>query len=105
MSRLIDADALIETLGELKQSPWYNNNLNPCWRPDAKECMEVIEYFIGKEPTVNAVPVTFIKDRIEELSEIAEYEFMANGGYIGGVEYELWGLQKLIDAWEKRKEE
>ena len=95
---MIDADALIKTLRELKQSPWYNNNLNPFWRSDAKECMEVIEYFIGKEPTVDAIPVEWIKEWVEEIKDHPAYTEEEKTLCIEEFE-------DMLGAWAERKEE
>ena len=56
--RLIDADALKEGIKELKQSPWYNNDINPSWKQGIKDAVHVVETLcIDEEPTVDAVPV------------------------------------------------
>lgn len=61
--RLIDADALKEGIKELKQSPWYNNDINPSWRQGIKDAVHVVETLcIDEEPTVDAVPVVRCKD-------------------------------------------
>jgi len=56
--RLIDADSLKEGIKELKQSPWYNNDINPSWKQGIKDAVHVVETLcIDEEPTVDAVPV------------------------------------------------
>ena len=56
--RLIDSDARKEGIKELKQSPWYNNDINPSWRQGIKDAVHVVETLcIDEEPTVDAVPV------------------------------------------------
>lgn len=58
MVRLIDADALKKGIKELKQSPWYNNDINPSWRQGIKDAVHVVEMLcIEEAPTVEAVPV------------------------------------------------
>ena len=58
--RLIDADALLEGIAELKQSPWFNNKYGYA---DRKDAVESIEYLcIKKEPTIDAVEVVRCKD-------------------------------------------
>lgn len=53
--RLIDADALLEGIAELKQSPWFNSKYGYA---DRKDAVEAIEYLcIKKEPTIDAVEV------------------------------------------------
>ena len=58
MVRLIDADALKEGIKELKQSPWYNNDINSSWRQGIKDAVHVVEMLcIDEAPTIEAVPV------------------------------------------------
>ena len=58
MQRLIDADALKKSIGELKRSPWFNSVLNLSWHAGIKEALEIVETCcIDKEPTIDAVPV------------------------------------------------
>ena len=49
--RLIDADALISEIKDLKKSPWYKDNTNFAYLP-RKEAVEVIEIIIGETPTI-----------------------------------------------------
>ena len=51
-------------------------------------------------PTVDAVPVSFIQQRIDELTELAEHEFEATGGHIGRVHTEIYTLRRLINYWK-----
>ena len=51
-------------------------------------------------PTVDAVPVQFIQQRIDSLQSLAEYEFEANGGYTGQVHTEVYALRRLINQWK-----
>lgn len=61
--RLIDSDALKEGIKELKQSPWYNNDINPSWKQGIKDAVHVVETLcIDEAPTVDAVPVIRCKD-------------------------------------------
>ena len=58
MKRLIDADALKKSIGELKRSPWFNSVLNLSWHAGIKEALEIVETCcIDKAPTIDAVPV------------------------------------------------
>lgn len=75
MTRLIDVDAL------------------PSGRVEWDDILEA--------PTVDAVPISFIEKRIEQLKSHADYEFEANGGYAGGSQYRQWELECLLDAWAK----
>ena len=53
--RLIDADALLHEIGELKKSPWYNENYCGMFST-RKEAVEIIEDMCIKDaPTVDAV--------------------------------------------------
>ena len=58
--RLIDADALLEGIAELKQSPWYKDFSGRFFRKEAVEAIE--DLCIKKEPTVDAVEVVRCKD-------------------------------------------
>ena len=70
--RLIDADALLEGIAELKQSPWYENFSGRFFR---KEAVEIIEDLcIKKEPTIDAVEVVRCKDCI--YGEIDDEDFL-----------------------------
>lgn len=52
--RLIDADALLHEIGELKKSPWYNKNYCGMFSI-RKEAVEIIEDMCIKDaPTVDA---------------------------------------------------
>lgn len=60
--RLIDADALLHEIGELKKSPWYNENYCGMFST-RKEAVEIIEDLcINDAPTVDAVEVVRCKD-------------------------------------------
>ena len=51
-------------------------------------------------PTVDAVPVSYIQQRIDRLRLLAEYEMEANGGYVGKVHTEVYALRALINYWK-----
>lgn len=63
------------------------------------------ERVLNEQPTVEAVPISFIEKRIEQLKNHADYEFEANGGYVGGSQYRQWELECLLNVWAERKEE
>ena len=66
--RLIDADALLEGIAELKQSPWFNDKYGYAYR---KEAVEAIEYLcIKKEPTIDAVEV--VRSKWVEAEDIGD---------------------------------
>lgn len=104
--RLINADKLIDDLSDLKRSPWANEP----WLSDPQklgilEAIDMIQSIVRVDSqTVDAVPISFIEKRIEQLKSHADYEFEANGGYAGGSQYRLWELECLLDAWTKRRE-
>lgn len=85
MTRLIDADKL----NIYDVSPAYGTCV-----------MGVTEEDIELAPTVNAIPVNYIQDRIDSLQELAEYELEANGGYTGQVHTEVYALRRLINQWK-----
>ena len=50
--RLIDADALVSEIKDLKKSPWYKDNTNLSYLP-RKEAVEIIEEVIVEDaPTI-----------------------------------------------------
>ena len=55
---------------------------------------------LGRVPVVDAVPVSYIQQRIDRLRVLAEYEAEANGGYIGQVHTEVYALRRLINYWK-----
>lgn len=70
--RLIDADALLEGIAELKQSPWFNDKYGYA---DRKEAVETIEDLcIKKEPTVDAVE-RIEYEKMKDLAEQYKFEY------------------------------
>lgn len=56
--RPIDADAVLHEIGELKKSPWYNDDSYPGSHAVRKEAVEIVEDLCIKDaPTVDAVEV------------------------------------------------
>lgn len=53
---------------------------------------------------VDAVPVSYIQDRIDHLQELKEYEAEANGGYTGQVHTEVYALRRLINYWKEERD-
>ena len=88
--RLIDAD-------EIRWSDHYDS--------DGNLSKYKVAYSDEMPPTVDAIPVSFIKEQIENLQGIADYEFIASGGYVGTCNHELGALQDLLKHWTERKEE
>ena len=66
MQRLIDADALKKSIGELKRSPWFNSVLNLSWHAGIKEALEIVETCcIDKAPTIDAIPIEYMRSQID----------------------------------------
>ena len=62
MARLIDADALLNDISDLKKSPWFHENYFD-HKNIRKEAIEIVEQLcIDKAPTIDAVPVVRCKD-------------------------------------------
>lgn len=89
--RLIDADAL-------------HINIT-CGRMNGKmEFADAVKAMINNAPTVDAIPVTFIKEQLENLQGIADNEFIESGGYFGICNHKLWALEDLLNHWAEREE-
>lgn len=87
--RLIDADKL----NIYDVSPAYGTCV-----------MGVTEEDIDEAPTVEAVPVQFIQQRIDHLHELAEYEFEYNGGYVGATHIAWHELEKILIDWKEERD-
>ena len=70
--RLIDADALLEGIAELKRSPWYENYSGRFFRKEAVEIVE--DLCIKKAPTVDVVS----KEKYETSQEVRKILESAN---------------------------
>lgn len=92
--RPIDGNALIELI-----NGGYDLDFD-----EVPETKRELLRMIMEQPTVEAIPISFIEKRIEQLKSHADYEFEANGGYAGGSQYRQWELECLLDAWTKRKD-
>ena len=53
-------------------------------------------------PTVDAVPVSYIQDRIDSLQELKQYEMEASG-FIGQIHTEVYALRRLINYWKEER--
>jgi len=106
MTRLIDADELT-TMCEKSleyaerclhaQTSDYGHFIVLSTIQTWKFMIEILE---EEAPTVNAIPVNYIQDRIDSLQSLAEYEMEANGGYVGKVHTEVYALRALINYWK-----
>ncbi|MBR3360090.1 MAG: hypothetical protein IKG39_02000 [Lachnospiraceae bacterium] len=56
-------------------------------------------------PVVDAIPVSYIQQRIDRLRLLAEYEAEANGGYIGRSYMAKFELEELINYWKAEREQ
>lgn len=91
MTRLIDADALKD---------W--SEIVPLTEDGGIDINDFDEKLMSM-PTVDAVPVSYIQQRIDRLRLLAEYEFEANGGYVGKVHTEVYALRALINYWKAER--
>lgn len=104
--RLIDADALIKDLSDLKKSPWANDqDISADRRFGISEALDMIKSIVRcDQPTVDAVPVEMIRKRIDALKEVADAEFELNGGYVGSAFSMVCSLEGMLREWEERKD-
>lgn len=98
---LIDRDAYKQ---ELEKAIYRNLRIG---RPNPVVLM-TLQYAIAKldsAPVVDAVPVSYIQQRIDRLRVLAEYEAEANGGYIGRSDMAKFELEELIKYWKAEREQ
>ena len=88
MTRLIDADKI----------PW--TDLSDC----RGLCYVTFLEKVQRLPAVDAVPVSYIQQRIDHLHELAEYEFEYNGGYVGATHIAWHELEKILIEWEEERD-
>ena len=98
--RLIDADALHNELSAKQK--WVVRRED---KHNEGYTYDQVHFAIDDAPTVDAVPVSFIQKRMDELKDIADYEFIENGGYVGSMSYQVHELEQLLKAWAERKED
>lgn len=80
MTRLIDADALLNDISDLKKSPWFHENYFD-HKNIRKEAIEIVEQLcIDKAPTIDAVPVVRCKDCFL-YGECQAAKFYGDDGY------------------------
>lgn len=85
MTRLIDADSI----------PWDVEGVGTIPVVTKEE--------IDRMPTVDAVPVSLLNERISELQKLSDSAMELNGGYSDASHYQLWELKYLLSAWAERK--
>lgn len=94
MTRLIDADALISDLEyDVEQCARALDDMNMVGkeRDDMqweKDCKQNCIWYISEQPTVDAIPIEFIRS-----------EIINSTGFYNS------SLRRLLDAWAERKEE
>ena len=54
-------------------------------------------------PTVDAVPVSYIQQRIDHLQDIADFALDSNGGYIESANSSLYELKLILSMWKKEQ--
>ena len=94
----IDKKNLLADLEELKKSPWFNADyISDERRLGMKEALDMMSSIISHSPTMDAIPVEFIRHWIHAL----------NHGRRNGKVWAAMVLQALLDAWARaeRKEE
>lgn len=107
MTRLIDADKLIDDLSDLKRSPWANTPYASDQRKlGIIEALDMVQSIVRVDSqTVDAVPVDMIKGRINDLKkmlmDIGEDELDAIWDFRTRIET----LTELLEMWAERKEE
>lgn len=97
--KLINADTLDDYLGKWADD-FYENPENSDADFMDGYCMTMNRIQSSAVPTVDAVPVSYIQQRIDRLKILAEYEAEANGGYVGKVHTEVYALRALINYWK-----
>lgn len=92
MTRLIDADALVFTRVRIAHEDGTIGGYNAV----------VMSSEIKNAPNIDAIPIEFIQKRIDQLKEMNERIFIANGGYTSPSDYEQWELERLIRDWREQ---
>lgn len=95
MTRMINADDMIKSLMDMTLYDDEGHTIH-----DHEDRLAIVKSFVDPVPTVDAIPVSFIQQRIDHLHELAEYEMEANGGYTGKVHTEVYALRRLINYWK-----
>lgn len=98
--RMIDVDALDEAM---YHKSFETDDGRQKWYSGLWIRYKIYEEASREVPTVNAIPVQFIQDRIDSLQELAEYELESNGGYVGKVHTEVYALRALINYWKAER--
>lgn len=92
MTRLIDADEMLKRLES--------------WNTDDEMDKALYNFTLSRiieQPTVDAIPVSYIQQRIDRLKLLAEYEFESSGGYTGKAHTQMYELRRLINYWKAER--
>ena len=100
--RPIDADALARAMYE---ESFEKDSDMQRWDSGCWIRYKLFENVLDEQPTIDAVPIEFIENRISELKKLNEYEFIANGGYTSPSDYEQWELERLIRDWREQNDQ
>ncbi len=84
MSRIIDADALKDRLQEALEFQEKHDNY------EGAELFEIAQDFVDEQPTIDAIPVEWLEEQRDKLSEAWDEEW-----------HEINGL---IEQWQKEQE-
>lgn len=67
--RLIDADGVLADIDALKSSPWFNAEyISDERRLGMKEALDMMSSIIRNSPTIGAIPVGFIFDKMSTIN-------------------------------------
>lgn len=100
MTRLINADDMIKSLMDMTFYDEEGHMID-----DYEDRLAIVKSYVDPVPTVEAVPVSYIQQRIDRLRLLAEYEAEANGGYIGRSYMAKFELEELINYWKAEREQ
>lgn len=97
MIKLIDAEIFKENMD-------FICDAGGCLEPVTKAVREFVKNHIDGQTVVDAIPIEFIQKRINHLHDLAEYDFEANGGYIGEAHLAEYELENLLTDWRTEQE-
>ena len=105
--KLVNKEDAVEAI---ENTDWYHINKDgelvsgansqdhiPLYKAD-----DVYKAIDSVEP-IDAIPIEFIKKRIDILHNLSEYEFEVNGGYCGQASTSEYELRNLLKDWEKEQ--
>lgn len=105
---LVNKDDIVDAI---ENTDWYHVNSDGKLISGANSDEDVALYketdvykAIESVEPIDAIPIEFIKKRIDNLHNLSEYEFEANGGYCGKASTSEYELRNLLKDWEKEQE-